>query len=335
MLEVKKNIDLQNFNTLSVPSRASYFYILSNITEIPDVVNYAEANQLPLRVLGGGSNLILSREINALVLRNEIVGKKILKETSESVLVQVSAGENWHELVSWAVEHGFSGIENLASIPGSVGAAPVQNIGAYGVEVSDSLIEVEAYDVLEKTIKNFTNEECRFGYRDSMFKRLENRFIITSLTLRLHKEFTPQLNYGPLKHLLQRAELTQTQVFNSIVEIRSSKLPDPLNIPNAGSFFKNPIIDSDKLQLLIKAFPTLVHFPFGDDHKVAAGWLIDQAGLKGKSSDEGVGCYAKQALVLVNPKKAGADKVLEWVSHIQQKVRGLFDIDLEIEPREW
>jgi UDP-N-acetylmuramate dehydrogenase len=286
-------------------------------------------------VLGGGSNLILSKNLPYLVLNYAGKGITTISEDSESVVLSVKAGEVWHEFVEWSVQHNLSGIENLALISGHTGASPVQNIGAYGVEVCDVIECVRAFDFSKDQWVDFTRDECEFAYRDSIFKKYENRFLITEVVFKLSKVFNPILDYGPLVKLKENTNLEVADVFNEIIAVRSAKLPDPDIIPNAGSFFKNPIVDAQQEQIIRKKHPFLVSYPHGSKFKLAAGWLIEQSGLKGRSGDDGVGCFDKQALVLVNPMRADADAVLRWAERVRFEVNKKFGVELEIEPRCW
>ncbi|TXR53527.1 UDP-N-acetylmuramate dehydrogenase [Reinekea thalattae] len=335
MISFQQNIELQRLNTMAVQSSASYFYRLQEANDVAEVAALAQQMQLSVKTLGEGSNLVLSESIDALVLKNEIKGIDIISEDNASVRVRVGAGENWHDFVSWCVEHGYYGLENLALIPGTVGAAPVQNIGAYGVEAGDTIVEVTAYDLVAQQTQKISQPECQFGYRESLFKQQENKYIITSVCFQLSKEFNPVISYGALSALADSNKLSAKAVFDFIVKTRQEKLPDPTVLPNAGSFFKNPVVPQETFEQLSVQWPNLVSFKTDQGVKLAAGWLIDQAGLKGCVGDEGVGCYEKQALVLINPNKASGKAVLSWAELVQAKVQQLFSVELEIEPRCW
>lgn len=334
-LRVQRNFDLQASNSLSVPSVADYYVDLVKVDDISNLIQFSQQNQVPIKVLGAGSNLVFSSNVHALVVKNHLEGVHVLQETSEHIDVQVFAGENWHEFVSWCVHQGYSGLENLALIPGTVGASPVQNIGAYGVEVADCLVNVVAVDLTSGERKTLSKDECSFDYRNSVFKIQENRYLICSVTFRLAKNFNPQLSYGPLAKLAERDSLQPVDVFQEIIKLRSAKLPDPSVVPNAGSFFKNPVVSQEQLSFIERSFPNVIRFAFGKEFKLAAGWLIDQAGLKGKHAQDGVGCYEKQALVIVNPMHASGGQVLKWAEHVQMTVYRKFKVTLEIEPRLW
>ena len=327
--------DLSELNTLGVTAMAEQYAEIQNETQLLEVVEFAKASKKEIRVLGGGSNLILRRELTYLVVNNVAKGISIVSEDERYAVVSARAGEVWSDFVDWAVSNNLSGIENLALIPGSVGASPVQNIGAYGVEVGDVIESVKAYDFESNQWFLFTKEQCDFGYRNSVFKKYENRYFISEVVFKLSKLFDPVLDYGPLAALKAIPDLSVKDVFKEVVSIRTAKLPDPAVLPNAGSFFKNPIVGRKQREELLNRFPNLVSFEYGSKYKLAAGWLIDQAGLKGRSAPDGVGCYSKQALVLVNPNRADAESVLSWSDYVKQEVKLKFGVDLEIEPRIW
>jgi UDP-N-acetylmuramate dehydrogenase len=327
--------DLSELNTLGVTAMAEQYAEIQNETQLLEVVEFAKASNKEIRVLGGGSNLILRPELTYLVVNSIAKGISIVSEDHHFAVVSASAGEVWSDFVDWAVRNNLSGIENLALIPGNVGASPVQNIGAYGVEVGDVIESVKAYDFESNQWLSFSQVQCDFGYRNSIFKKHENRYFISEVVLKLSKHFDPVLNYGPLAALKAKSDLSLADVFKEVVSIRTAKLPDPAVLPNAGSFFKNPIVDREQREEILNSFPDLVSFEYGSKYKLAAGWLIDQAGLKGRSGPDGVGCYSKQALVLVNPTRADAESVLRWSDYVKQQVKLKFGVELEIEPRIW
>ncbi len=290
----------------------------------------------PLLIIGGGSNLLFTQDYKGLILKNEILGKSIEYLDEDTALVQVKAGENWHELVMWCVDQGLGGIENLALIPGSVGAAPIQNIGAYGVELKDSFHSLEAIFFKDGIKRTFLKEDCDFGYRDSVFKRMERgQFLITSVTLKLSR-IHHQLNvaYGAIQRVLEENAVhdpTIKDIAEAVIHIRQSKLPDPRLIGNAGSFFKNPIVTQDQFSEIYSAFPQVPHYPVDENAiKLPAGWLIDQCGWKGKRIGD-AGCYEKQALVLVNHGKATGKEIWNLAQQIQASVQTKFNILLEPE----
>lgn len=330
------NADLSQCNTLGIPSQAEYLVDIDQDDQIPAWVAWAQQRQLALRVLGGGSNLLVDHQVDGLVLAMKTRGRHVVgQDAAGRTLWRLAAGENWHQSVVASVEAGLSGLENLALIPGSVGAAPIQNIGAYGVEVADHLYQVDAYDCLAHQWVQLHAEECQFGYRDSLFKQHENRYIITAVTLALSTAFEPKLSYGPLQALAQHPNLNARTVMQAVIAQRQAKLPDPTELPNAGSFFKNPLVSPADYQRLITQWPNLVAYSVEGGWKLAAGWLIDQCGLKGQANEAGVGCYREQALVLVNPSHAPYAQVAAWQAQVHQAVWQRFGVQLEREPRYW
>ncbi len=335
MKNFEQNKDLSNYNTLAIPSRCEQFLEIETYEDALDICQYLLEQKKDFYILGGGSNLVMADAISGLVIKVSLRGIETVFEDSECVNIEVQAGENWHEFVEYTVNKGLAGLENLALIPGTVGASPVQNIGAYGVEVCDHLVSVSAIDIQTGQRCRLKNAECQFEYRDSIFKREEGRYLITSVVFSLNKQFKPRLDYGPLKNLQDNESLTPKDVFESVMAIRSEKLPDPAICPNAGSFFKNPVIPKDSVQDLLAGHSDLVWFDLGDTAKLAAGWLIDSVGLKGKENSAGVGCYHKQALVLVNSRKASFEAVNQWAEQVKAAVYSKYGVLLEQEPRVW
>ena len=331
---------LQEHNTLAVPSTAEYLCRITTTEELEKVRQWLQANPgKQWRAIGGGSNIILPPFVEGLVICNEVSGIEVVAESDDETIIKVGAGENWHELVHHCVNFGYWGIENLALIPGTAGAAPIQNIGAYGVELKDVLLELEAYDMASGLMVTFDNSGCRFGYRDSIFKHsLKNSYVITQITLRLSNTPAPQLNYPALGNEFENTpqdEVTMEDIFNKVCEIRSQKLPNPDEIPNAGSFFKNPIIQIKDLHLVEKAFNNreIPQFPATEGHvKIPAAWLIDQAGWKGTYRN-GVGVHDKQALVITNPGHKSSTEILALAQDIQKDIQARTGIELEIEPQ--
>lgn len=335
-MTMQRHAELLSLNTLGVPSQADYLITIDRDDQVPAWVEWAAERNLPIRVLGGGSNLLLDRRVDGLVLAMRTQGRQVVGQDEQGrTLWRLAAGENWHRCVVASVEAGLNGLENLALIPGSVGAAPIQNIGAYGVEVGERLHELEAYDCHSRQWLRFNAEQCDFGYRDSRFKREQNRYIITAVTLALSPLFQPQLSYGPLQALAGQDQLDAGVVMDTVIAQRQAKLPDPQTLPNAGSFFKNPQVAEASYQGLKAAWPDLVAYPVTDGWKLAAGWLIDQCGLKGRANAAGVGCYHEQALVLVNPEHADYSQVAAWQQTVQHAVMERFGVPLEREPRYW
>jgi len=293
----------------------------------------------PLKILGGGSNILLTQDQDAYILKNEIKGIEVIDEDADEVLVKVGAGENWHHLVLWTISHNLGGIENLALIPGCVGAAPMQNIGAYGVEQDSVFHSLRAIDLQEGTTAIFFREDCKFGYRESVFKNeLKGKYIITHVHYIFNKK--PQLNtsYGAINDKLNEKGIinpTIADVAQAVIEIRRSKLPDPKEIPNTGSFFKNPIVKREKLDALKIDHPNIVSYPVSEDKvKIPAAWLIEKAGYKGKTVGN-AGTHKNHALVLVNHGVATGDEMLNFAMSIQSGVSKMFGIDLVPEVNIW
>lgn len=331
------HFNLQKFNTLAVPALAQYFVSVKTDDELREALAFARTENLPLLLLGGGSNIVLRADFPGLVVQIKFQGKEVVNENDEFVWLKVAAGENWHQLVEYSLDNALYGLENLSLIPGSVGAAPIQNIGAYGVEIKDWVAELSALNIRSGLSVTFTNESCQFGYRDSIFKQsLKDQYVITSVTFRLRKQ--PQLNltYPALKAALDHiaeGEITPQQVSAAVIDIRQTKLPDPTLIPNVGSFFKNPVIDQQQFEVLQAENPAIVSYPAAANQvKLAAGWLIDQAGWRGREIG-GAMVHEQQALVLTNPGKLSGQVVLELADLIKQSVLEQFGVRLEMEPR--
>ncbi len=330
---ISRNHSLKELNAFGVEALAAEFAEVNAVSEIGRLL---EQSQLEPWILGGGSNLLLLDDISALVLLNSIKGIEVVEETDTYALVRFGGGEVWHEVVTWAVQHDLGGIENLALIPGSVGAAPIQNIGAYGVELKDVFHELEAYEFATGQVVKFDLDACQFGYRDSLFKReAKGKYFISHVTLRLSKPpHSLHTAYGAIRsqlQLLDRSEFSIQDVCQAVVDIRSAKLPDPAVIGNSGSFFKNPIISQDQFERLHQVYPEIPSYPAGDGHvKVPAGWLIEKAGWKGRKVGN-VGCYKNQALVIVNHGGATGREVWEHAVRVQISVNEQFAIELEPE----
>lgn len=334
MIRVNKEVSLQSFNTLNLPSVASHFIELTDEADINAVVDYASVHSLPILWIGGGSNLVLSDRIAALVVHISLRGIRLIHESKQRVLVDVMAGENWHHFVNESVLKGWFGIENLALIPGTVGAAPVQNIGAYGVEAAEFIDSVRCYDVASREMVELSQQACGFAYRDSIFKRNPGRYLIISVRFSLNTQFMARLGYVALDehlHSLGIDKPSANDLLNAVVAVRQSKLPDPSDLPNAGSFFKNPVVDQHVFESLKKQYPSLPYYKDLKGYKLAAGWLIDQCGWKGKRLER-VGVHAKQALVLVNHSEGDRNDIDELSNKIKHDVKVNFGIDLEQEP---
>lgn len=334
MIKIEKNFELQKYNTLKLSAKAEYFVSISSKEELLEAISWAKEKGKEIFVLGGGSNVLISKKIKGLVIKNDIKGTGVLSEDSDSVVFSSLSGESWTHFVYLAAENGWYGVENLFLVPGTVGAAPVQNIGAYGLELKDIFDHLVAIDLKTGKEKIFTAKECHFAYRDSIFKnKLKGKYFIYSLALRLKKKANFNLDYGDIQLRLKEQGIKKPnlkQVVSVIEEIRNSKLPSPAVLANAGSFFKNPQISKRDLVRLEKLFPDIKSFPAGNKVKIPAGWLIEKAGFKGKKFGP-VGAYEKQALILVNYGGATAKDLLSLVKDIKKTVKKLFAIDLEEE----
>ncbi|WBA83345.1 UDP-N-acetylmuramate dehydrogenase [Endozoicomonas sp. GU-1] len=336
-VKICDNYSLVERNTLGLPSTARYYAEANTVAELQSALAFAREKQLPVIPLGGGSNVVLGDFLDALVVHVNLKGKTVLSRDQDCVRVRAEAGENWHEFVLWSLDNQAYGLENLSLIPGNVGAAPIQNIGAYGVELTDSFVSLEAMNLESGQVEYFDRQSCRFGYRDSVFKREKrDQYIIIAVTLDLDATLKPNLGYGQLGDLLARRLGDQApsamDISRAVCDIRREKLPDPSEVGNAGSFFKNPEVSPSEMDRLKQEYPNIVAYPLGQKWKLAAGWLIDQAGLKGVR--EGcVGTYQKQALVLVNHGGATGRDVLSFSRQVQQKVNEKFGVQLEREPR--
>ena len=331
------HFDLTALNTLGLRSQANLYAEIHTEADLQQALADAQLKKLPLKILGGGSNLVLPSDVDGLTIRIVNKGRNVISEDHEFRYIKCAAGEVWHEFVLWTLQQGFAGLENLSLIPGTVGASPIQNIGAYGVEVKDSLYEVTCIDLADSSFKKFSNADCRFSYRDSFFKQEgAGRYLIWDVTFRLPKQEKLHLEYGDIRKEVERQQLplNAQSVSKAVIAIRQSKLPDPAQIGNAGSFFKNPIVSSEKRNQLLQEFPQLVSFAFGEDFKLAAGWLIDQSGWKGRKLGP-VGMYEKQALVLVNHGGAAASDVWKLADTVTQDVQKKFGVTLESEPVRW
>ena len=330
---ILENINLQPFNTFGIQVNAKRFARFQNLTELQEALLHRNNDEL--LILGGGSNVLFTHDFDGLVLLNEISGIHIVSEDESEICVQAGAGKVWHDLVLHCVERGWGGIENLSLIPGSVGASPMQNIGAYGVEIKDVFEELEAYHIESGETHTFRAEDCAFGYRESVFKReLKGQYIIIKVTYRLSKK--PQVNtrYGVIEAQLADMQITHPSikdVSSAVIAIRQSKLPNPAEIGNAGSFFKNPVVDQEIFSSILKNYPDAPSYPAPNDQvKLAAGWLIEKGGWKGwREKDFGV--HTKQALVLVNYGKSEGRDILQLSTQIIDDVRIKFGVELERE----
>lgn len=333
MIRHLKDYSLLRHNTFGIAAQAADFYEYETEEELELLVREGQLRQ-PLLHIGGGSNLLFTRDFEGTVLHSRILGRKIAEENTRTVFVRVGAGENWDDLVAWTVAQGWSGAENLSLIPGEVGASAIQNIGAYGVEAKDLIVRVEAVDIATGERRVFTNAECQYAYRSSVFKgELRGRYAVTRVVYRLSKEFIPRLDYGRIREALptNAENVTPQSVRQAIIDIRRAKLPDPRNTGNAGSFFINPVVSAATYRRLKETYPLMPHYGTGDGGvKIPAGWLIEQCGWKGRELGK-AGVYERQALVLVNRGGATGTDILRLCAAIQQDVRARFGIEIQPE----
>ena len=334
-MNIIENNPLLKLNTFGVDVKAKYFTSINTINELIEVTKTNVFKDLELLILGGGSNILFTKDFDGLVILNNIKGKEIIEQNQQSIFLKIGAGENWHELVMYCVDNGWGGIENLSLIPGNTGTAPMQNIGAYGVEIKETFVELEALEISSGKIVKFNNSDCEFGYRESVFKnKMKNQYIILNITLELKKNPVLNINYGDVKAILESQNIKNPdikEVSNAIISIRQSKLPDPKKIGNSGSFFKNPIVSLNLLELIKKKYPNVVYYEINENEfKIAAGWLIERAGWKGKKFNN-YGVHEKQALVLVNYGLANGMEIFELSEKIILDIKDKFGITLERE----
>jgi UDP-N-acetylmuramate dehydrogenase len=342
---VDKNISLKQYNTFAINVYADSYITFNSVESLQDLLqSYQQIKNNPqnsILILGGGSNLLFTSNFDGLILKNEIKGIRVIKEDEHHIYIQAGAGESWHQFVLYCIEHNLAGVENLSLIPGNVGASPMQNIGAYGVEIKDVFHSLEAYHIKDKKIVTFTLNDCEFGYRESVFKRkFKNEFVILDVTYRLNRIPDYKITYGAIGQELEKMgikNLSIRAISQAVINIRSSKLPDPAVIGNAGSFFKNPEISSHEFHELARMFPGIVGYNLPNGNvKLAAGWLIEQcgpsAGISWKGYRKGdAGCHEKQALVLVNYGNATGSEILDLSEEILQTVKAKFGVVLERE----
>lgn len=333
-MQIHKNFSLKKYNTFGIEAKAGQFVSVQSVDELITVLN--ENPTTKKFILGGGSNMLLTQDINALVIHLDLKGKKIIDENDDFVWVESQAGENWHEFVIWTINQNFGGLENLSLIPGNVGTTPIQNIGAYGVEIKDTFVLCEAIHIETQELMIFTNEKCKFGYRESIFKNeVKDEFIITSVVFKLTKK-NHKLNtsYGAIETELEKQHITNPtlkDVSDAVISIRQSKLPDPKELGNSGSFFKNPVILKTDFEKIQQKFPEMPHYVVSETEvKVPAGWLIEQAGFKGKRFGD-AGIHKNQALVLVNYGNATGQEILAVAKDIQATIEATFSISIETE----
>ncbi|WP_299106443.1 UDP-N-acetylmuramate dehydrogenase [uncultured Winogradskyella sp.] len=333
-MNIIKNASLKQFNTFGIDAKAQSYCDVSSIKELHNVLKEYHSN--PLFILGGGSNMLLTKDIEALVLHINLKGIEVVSSTENTVVIKAMAGENWHNFVLWCLEYNYGGIENLSLIPGNIGTAPIQNIGAYGVELKDVFLSCEAINIDDQTKRTFTKSDCNFGYRESIFKQeLKGQYIITSVNIELTKN-NHQLHtgYGVITNELEVNGIktpTIQNISDAVIAIRQSKLPDPKEIGNSGSFFKNPIITAEAFADLELNFPEVPSYKISESAvKIPAGWLIEKAGFKGKRINN-YGVHNKQALVLVNYGNATGKEIFELAQLIQLTVKRIFNIEIEME----
>jgi UDP-N-acetylmuramate dehydrogenase len=330
---MKQNISLQKFNSFGIEASTSYYLPIHNSEDILSFLKSDLFMNLPAMILGGGSNVLFTGDFKGVVLHAQMKGIRVLSHTDDHCMLEVAAGESWDEFVNYCVERDLHGIENLSLIPGSVGASPIQNIGAYGAEVSDVIAKVNGIDLSDGSTKKFDTSECMFGYRDSIFKReLKNRFFITSVIFNLSKKASFRLDYGNLNEEVKSlGNITLKNVRQAVINIRNSKLPDPLVTGNAGSFFKNPVISADLFENIQKEYPHVPSFPSSPGFvKIPAAWLIERCGWKGKTSGN-AGVHDKQALIIVNKGNATGREIFDLSEKILKSVQKAFGIILERE----
>ena len=334
MNDIQINAPLRDFNTLRLESWAAFFASAGTREDVQNIVHTAISRDLPLNVLGGGSNALLRRDIDGLTIHMNILGRQLVDEDVHHAVIRLGAGEVWHDVVLWAHSQGYHGLENLALIPGSVGAAPVQNIGAYGVEIEQFIERIEVVHALSGDITTLTNSECGFGYRDSVFKRAEGKhLLITSVDLRLSKKPICCLDYPGLRNAISADPVTPHHVLDAVVAIRTRKLPDPNKEPNVGSFFKNPIVSESVAARLKDKYVGMPQFATEHSQtKLSAAWMIDYMGWRGVE-ECGVVVSDRHALVLINRSAKFASQVIDLASKIQSSVQAEFGVQLEIEPQ--
>lgn len=331
---IEHNISLKPYNTFGIDVKAKSFGRFGSLDELKDLLRNRDT-ETPLFILGGGSNILLTKDLPFFVLKNEISGMEIVSETETSLVVKVGSGVEWHSFVRYTVEKGWGGIENMSLIPGSVGASPMQNIGAYGAEIKDTFVSLEALHIDSLEVHTFNREQCQFGYRESVFKRaLKDQYVIISVSYQLSKNPVVNTTYGAIQseiEVMGVSEITVDTVSQAVMNIRRSKLPDPKVLGNAGSFFKNPVVPSEVLEKIAVNYPDVPHYPQENgEEKLAAGWLIEKAGWKGRRTGN-CGVHEKQALVLVNYGGSTGREIYDLSTSIIEDIRAKFGVRLERE----
>lgn len=333
-MEIQHNFSLKNHNTFGIDAKAKEFVAVHSVSDLKEVLEQNTAKKK--FILGGGSNMLLTQDVDALVIHVDLKGKKVIKEDDDFVWVEGQAGENWHEFVLWNIDNNFGGLENMSLIPGNVGTTPVQNIGAYGAEIKDTFVSCDAINIATREMKTFSKEECNFGYRESIFKHeVKDQYIITSVVFKLTKRnHKINISYGDIMKELEKNHVTEPaikDVSNAVIAIRQSKLPDPKELGNSGSFFKNPIITREHFEKVHVQFPHMKYYEISPTEvKVPAGWLIEEAGFKGmRVGDAGV--HKNQALVLVNYGNATGQEIVNLSKEIQKTIFEKYTIAIEAE----
>lgn len=330
-MEIQHNISLKTYNTFGIDAKAKYFCEINSVAELSNALRLTDYPKKFL--ISGGSNMLITQDIDALVLHINLKGIEIVSEDEDQVLLKVSAGENWHQLILWALDQNYGGLENMSLIPGNTGTAPIQNIGAYGVELKDTFESCEAMHIATQELQTFSNAACQFGYRDSYFKNKgKGQYVITSVNFRLSKkDHILNTSYGAIETELEKQNIKQPKikdVSNVVIAIRQSKLPDPAELGNSGSFFKNPVVTKQRFEIFSKEHPEAPYYKVADDaYKIPAGWLIEQCGFKGKRVGD-AGVHKNQALVLVNYGNASGAEILELAYTIIDRVEEKFDLKI-------
>jgi UDP-N-acetylmuramate dehydrogenase len=330
-----ENFSLKKYNSFGIAASARYFASFDSVQQLAELLHANKETVHQTMILGGGSNILFTRDFDGVVLKNELAGIEVIKEDADAVYIKAGAGVNWHQFVLYCIEHNYAGVENLSLIPGNVGASPMQNIGAYGVEIKDVFHSLEAFHLQDKKQVEFNLAECEFGYRESVFKgKYRNKFVILNVTYRLGKHPQFNISYGAINQELQNMgvqELSIAAVSQAVINIRRSKLPDPAVIGNAGSFFKNPEVDNDRFNALRERYPAIVGYDLHNGKtKLAAGWMIEQCGWKGYRKGD-AGCHSLQALVLVNYGNAKGEEVFALSADIIASVEEKFGVTLQRE----
>lgn len=333
-MNIRENISLKPYNTFGIEVGARFFAEVSSADDVREVCAERSFQNISKLILGGGSNILFTKDFEGVVIKNNFRGIEVVSENDDNIFLKAGAGENWHGFVMHCINNNYAGIENLSLIPGNVGAGPMQNIGAYGVELKDVFYELEALEIASGELTKFSAADCNFGYRESVFKNIHrDKFIITAVTLKLSKIPVFNTSYGAIEQELEKIgvqELSIAAISKAVCNIRSSKLPDPKEIGNAGSFFKNPVISKEFYEQIKAEFPAVVSYPFGSDMKLAAGWLIEQCGWKGfRQGDFGV--HKNQALVLVNYGRANGTEIFKLSEEVINSVQKKFGVLLERE----